>query len=186
MILALDLSKKRTGWAWWDGKSDRPRYGSWKLGSEFTPRGGVFKKLHLEMLNLYKVMRFEVVYQEAPIHPAQLQGGTNIESVRLASGLAAHVESFCEAGRPNIRRCCEANVSSWRRDFIGPQKRGTKSQTLKSLTKERCKQLGFPMVASDDEADAIGILTYAIGLEGLEAPWLKAVEAPLFADKPNG
>src|SRR3546814_3337437 len=48
--------------------------------------------------------------------------------------------------------------STWRVNFIGSQKRGTKRATLKDLTKERCRQLGMKP-QNDDEADAIGILT---------------------------
>src|SRR3546814_16325839 len=50
--------------------------------------------------------------------------------------------------------------STWRVNFIGSQKRGTKRATLKDLTKERCRQLGMKP-QNDDEADAIGILTHA-------------------------
>src|SRR3546814_19503842 len=60
--------------------------------------------------------------------------------------------------------------STWRVNFIGSQKRGTKRATLKDLTKERCRQLGMKP-QNDDEADAIGILTHAAESLGLSPPW---------------
>src|SRR3546814_15740462 len=59
--------------------------------------------------------------------------------------------------------------STWRVNFIGSQKRGTKRATLKDLTKERCRQLGMKP-QNDDEADAIGILTHAADSLGLSPP----------------
>src|SRR3546814_14377532 len=60
--------------------------------------------------------------------------------------------------------------STWRVNFIGSQKRGTKRATLKDLTKERCRQLGMKP-QNDDEADAIGILTHTAESLGLSPPW---------------
>lgn len=183
--LALDLSKKNTGWAIWDGQSDRPRSGSWTLGSEFSSDGQVFGKLHRCLSDLYKVMPFERLYFEEPINPAQLQGGTNIQSIRILSGLAAHAQSFAAVKR--LRAVKEINISTWRRDFIGDmvvkqvnagvrakRKAGGKASgtdQLKRLTIERCRQLGMDP-RSNDESDAIGILTYAVLLNGETPPWL--------------
>ena len=45
---------------------------------------------------------------------------------------------------------------------------------------ERCRQFGFTP-RKNDEADAIGILTYAILLNGVTPPWLadETLRAPL-------
>jgi len=168
-ILALDLSKWSTGWAVWSDGDNNARYGHWQLGSEFTSDGGVYVALHRRMSELCQLCAVEHLYFEDPIHPAQLQGGTNINSLRLLSGLAAHAESFAEAMR--FRSVNRINVMSWRGDFIGKQPRGTKRTTLKDLTIERCRQLGF-QPRRDDEADALGILTYASLVRGLMPPWL--------------
>lgn len=175
-VLALDLSKRSTGWACWNGESERPIYGHWRLGSEFTTDGAVFAKLHSEMNALFRVQRYDVIYFEEPIHPAQLSGHTNAKTIRLAAGLAAHVESFAYA--VCCRRVEAINVQTWRKDFIGRQsipkggKRGDARNLLKELTIERCRQLGFTP-QRDDEADAIGILDYALGLNGIVPPWRK-------------
>ena len=186
MYLALDLSKVSTGWAWWDGDTVLPRYGHWQLGSEYTSEGGVFAKLHQNMSDLYRVCRFEHIFAEEPIHPAQLTGATNIRTIRLCAGLAAHVHSFAHA--MGCRSVLEFNVESWRPAFVGRiesddakraarqakkagDARASARGALKSLTVGRCRQLGMDP-RKDDEADAIGILTHGLLVSGITPPWL--------------
>lgn len=170
-ILALDLSQRSTGWAVWPEGADKPRFGHWQLGSAYTSDGRTYAKLHECLMDLRALVRFELVYFEDPINPAQLSGHTNIDTLRVLAGLAAHTESYCAAVK-GVRRVERINISSWRRDFIGKQKRGTKRQTLKDLTIERCRQLGFNP-SRDDEADALGICDYACTLNGIVPPWRK-------------
>jgi hypothetical protein len=194
--VALDLSKSSTGWAAWRPGWELPRYGHWVLGSEYTSRGGVFTKLHQNMSDLHRVVcPIEFLFVEEPISPAQLQGGTTINTLRIASGLAAHAESFAHA--MGVRRIQEFNVSSWRGDFIGRVEnaeakararrakkagdaRASARADLKALTIERCRQLGMTP-RKDDEADAIGILTYGLLISGVQPPWLatEVLRAPL-------
>lgn len=186
--LALDLSKTSTGWAHWDGVRDRPDFASWRLGSEYTTEGGVFAKLHEEMAALHSLMPFETLFLEPPINPAQLQGHTTINTIRLAIGLASHAHSFAHAYRSHVRAVHEINVESWRPDFIGKihsdaaravarrakkagDSRASARDTLKALTIERCRQLGLSP-RTNDEADAIGILTYGILSRGVTPPWI--------------
>lgn len=184
-IAALDLSKTSTGWAAFDSEgSGKPIYGSWVLGSSFTSNGGVFAKLHECMADLHSILPFDICYIEEAINPSQLQGFTNIQSLRLASGNAAHAESFCYAYGV---RFMPLNVGVWRGPFIGKMeqqqakaearalskekgKRVSARDTLKRLSVARAKQLGFTP-KNDDEADAIGILDYAIEVEGMTPPW---------------
>lgn len=184
-ILALDLSKTSTGWAYWDGEAQKPRFGHWRLGGEYTSDGGVFVKLQSSMADLRSIARFEWIYFEEPIHPANLSGGTNIHAIRLATGLSSHTESF-----GHVMGCTTKaiNVEQWRKAFIGDDiARQTKADArqrakvlgkkisardkLKKLTIERCQQLGMSP-RKDDEADAIGILTYACQLNHITPPWL--------------
>lgn len=185
--LALDLSKSSTGWCWWDGESARPQFGHWTLGSEVTTDGQVFQKLHLCLAEHWQVMPFrDRIYIEEPINPGQLTGKTTIQTIRLAIGLATHVQSFAKAY--GLRPPHEINVTRWRADFIGKidndaamaearrqKQAGKKSAsarpTLKALTMARCHQLGLKP-RKDDEADAIGILTYAMLGKGITPPWL--------------
>lgn len=190
--LALDLSKTGTGWAYWDGQSQAPQFGRWVLGSEYTTNGGVFAKLAGNLAEHHQVMPFEQVFVEPPIVPSQLQGNTTIHVIRLATGLAATVEYFChqyrEHDRYPTRLPQEMNVESWRPDFIGKianaeakakarrekkagNTRASARDTLKALTIARCKQLNLHP-RSNDEADAIGILTYGILTRGETPPWI--------------
>lgn len=194
-ILALDLSKTNTGWAVWDGASAKPLYGSWVLGSEYSSDGMVFAKVHERMMEHHQVFGFEYVAIEAPISPAQLQGNTTIQTIRLASGIAAHVHSFAHAF--GLRPVIEVNVSSWRPDFIGKihdqqakadarrrkkagDSRASARDSLKALTIARCRQLGMTP-KKDDEADAIGILTYCLLTRNVQPPWMmdETLLAPL-------
>lgn len=167
-ILALDLSKRSTGWAVWMRDWPRPRYGHWVLGSEYTPDGRTFGKLHRRLKELRALVRFDTIYFEEPIGAAQLTGHTNIATLRVLAGLAAHAESYAAATR--CRLCQRVNVSSWRKHFVGRMPRGTKSKDWKYYAKERCRLYGFAP-QKDDEADALGILDYACELQGIVPPW---------------
>lgn len=184
-VLALDLSKTRTGWAGWQKGWDSPRFGSWQLGSEYSSDGMVFGKVHERLSEHWQVFGFDRVYFEEAINPANLGGHTNIGTLKLLSGIAAHVESFCYAYSIPV---CAVNVSRWRSDFLGKmvvkdtkakakalrnagQSKAGATGELKSLTMERCRQLGLSP-RYNDEADAIGILDYALDFhEHVTPPW---------------
>lgn len=185
MYLGLDLSKTSTGWAVWNGEAAAPRFGHWRLGSEYTSDGMVFAALHQNMAGLYTVMPFQFIFAEEAINPANLAGNTNLHTLRLASGLAAHVHSFAHAY--SCRQVLEFNVSAWRPPFIGRMNsdaarkaardakkagdpRASARKDLKALTVARCRQLGFAP-RCDDEADAIGILTHGCLARGVTPPW---------------
>lgn len=199
-ILGLDLSKSSTGWCIWDGVAGEPRYGSERLGSEYTSDGQTFAKLHVLMHDLWRtISHFDYVAIEAAINPAQLQGNTTIQTIRLASGLAAHAHSFAYA--MGCKPVIEVNVSSWRPDFIGKfhsdearrlaraakkagNIRASARDSLKALTMERCRQLGLNP-RKDDEGDAIGILTYTVLTHGETPPWIanEVLRQPLGATR---
>ena len=186
-FVALDLSKASTGWALYEHGSDRAHYGHWQLGSEYTPDGGVFCKLHQCLSDLHSLNKFDHLYFEDTLPPVKLQGFTNINSIRLAAGLSSHAESWGEAlGMRTIQR---VNLESWRPEFIGrvvsqQAKRDARNKskqldkkvsargTLKALTIARCKQLGWTP-RNDDEADALGILDYVLTLHQIIPPWRK-------------
>jgi hypothetical protein len=168
-FLALDISKRRTGWSLWARGDTTARFGHFVLGSEYSNDGQTYAKLHERLMELHQVARIERIYMEKAIHPSSLTGHTNIDTLRVLAGLNAHVHSFCTA--MSLPQPVEVNITSWRRDFIGPQKRGTKSATLKSLVMERCRQLGFAP-RYDDEADSLGLLDYALDFhEHVTPPW---------------
>ncbi len=168
-LMSLDLSKRSAGLAGWDGKS-QPVVLSKELGSNLTSHGMVFARLHGVMNDLTKVMGgIDAIYCEEPLQPQALAGHTTFDTIYLAYGLAAHAASFAEAKGVRFHM---VNQSVWRRHFIGRMKRGTKRATLKDYAKERARQLGFTP-RNDDEADAIGLLTYACEREGIQPPWTR-------------
>lgn len=169
-ILSMDLSKRSTGWALWDDTMPKPVSGLWSLGSELTPAGRSFLRLHQAMNDLWQVTPFDIVVYEEPLNLGPHAGFTNRDTIFVLTGLAAHVDSFCEARA--IRKVRSVNNVSWRRHFLGPMKRGTKRVRLKELAMERCRQLGLSP-AKDDEADALGVLDYMCDLEGIMPPWRK-------------
>lgn len=177
-ILSLDLSKRSTGWAIWQEGWDMPRYGSVQLGSEYTCDGRTYVKLHQVLSDLrMTVSKFEAIYFEEPINPAQLTGHTNIDTLRVLSGLAAHTLSFSYA---LSIRAQAVNITSWRRFFVGKMPRGTKTKEWKDYAIERCHQYGWKP-RTNDEADALGILDYACDLQGVTPPWRvdETLRAPL-------
>lgn len=177
-ILSLDLSKRSTGWAIWQSGWSAPRFGSVQLGSEYTTDGGCYVKLHHVLRDLrVAVSRFESIYYEEPINPQALTGHTNADTLRVLSGLAAHACSF---GHAMGLRVQAVNITSWRRHFVGKMPRGTKTKDWKAYADERCRQYGWKPQNSD-EADALGILDYAVSLEGVRALWSEneTLRAPL-------
>ena len=195
-ILALDLSKARTGWAIWHSGWDMPRYGSVELGSAYTSPGRVYAKLHEELAGLFTAAGFEAIYYEAAILPQNLSGNTNLQALQLAAGLAAHVQSFAYVASC---RTTEVNISTWRKDFLSSDTvssvraeirarkaaggKGSARDKLKKLTVDRCRQLGFSP-RYDDEADALGILDFALDFhEHVRPPWRanEVLRAPLGA-----
>lgn len=158
--LGLDISKHSTGWACWGPDDEKLAFGWWRLGSEFTSRGAVFANLHARMSEVQDTYgQIDAVFFEEAIDVRALSGHTNIDTIKVLGGLNAHAESWgCAMG---CRIVQGVNQSRWRRDFIGPIRRGTKRATLKEMAMARCRQLGFRTYV-DDEADAIGILTYGL------------------------
>lgn len=167
--LALDLSKTSAGWAHWAPGMDLPACGTWELGSGIlTSPGRVFMRLHQRMNDIQTVTPLTSISYETPLYLDVWQPAAHKEAHLLLVGLAAHVESYCDA--LGIRICRSVSMATWRRHFIGKMKRGTKSAELKDFAMQRCRELGIKP-SRHDAAEAVGILDYAMHLEGIEAPW---------------
>ena len=169
-VLALDLSKSSTGWALCDDESAMPDYGSWELGIKLTSDGRVYANLHRRLSDLNSLGKIDAIFYEEALNPMNLNGKTNINSLRILSGLCAHTESWGYAMGCRIIR--PVNLQSWRKFYIGKMDQGTKSKVLKDYTMERCQQLGFSP-KNDDESDALGILDYSYEYRGITPPWRK-------------
>lgn len=179
-VLALDLSKRSTGFACWGEGDEKVASGCWELGSEFTSDGRVFANLHARMHDLHRIARIDALFIEETLDPRVLSGHTNIATLKVLSGLSAHAKSFAEAMSFKIVR--EVNQTTWRRHFIGSMKRGTKSVDLKDYAMQRARQLGFKP-RRHDEAEAIGILDFACDQIQMRPYWVadQVLRAPLVA-----
>jgi len=167
-VLGLDLSKRSTGWACWAPGDERAHSGTWILGSEHTTRGRTFAKLHQHMSDLNKLGKIDAIFFEQTIVPAQLQGHTNIDTLLVLSGLAAHAESWGEA--MGCRAIYAVNQSTWRRFFLGKLPVGMRSTDLKDMAMKQARRLGFHPT-KHDQAEAIGIMDFGCEQLGLNPPW---------------
>lgn len=168
-IIALDLSKRSTGWAVWHQgwHVPFPRYGSVQLGSEYTSDGGTCLKLHRTLADLHATLGFDHLYFEKPLTQMQRGGASNTGN-DIQVKLVGHAESFGEAFA--LRTVMGIDIASWRKHFVGKMPRGTKSKDWKWYADERCRQYGWKP-RNSDEADALGLLDYCISLQGVTPPW---------------
>lgn len=165
--LSLDLSIKSTGWAMWSTGAERAASGTWPLAADVSWRGRAYCRLHRNLMDLHRVTAIDHIVFEEPLPHAAVKGNTTIDTLAAMAGLAAHAESFAEAVGASHR---SVNMATWRRHFLGSMPRGTKTLDLKAMAMTRCRELGFDP-AKHDEAEAIGLLDYAVSLAGVIAPW---------------
>lgn len=183
-LLALDISKSCTGYAFWRLGDERALLGHFSLGSSMSSNGEVYAKLQQRLNDLRMTLGFERLVWEQKLSPQNLGGISNYQTIALLGGLEAHAESFAAVFRIPARA---VNVSSWRPDFLGrdeiagvrqaikerEKREGKKigtSDALKVATMERAKQFGHAP-RKQDEADALGILDYELLTRGITPPW---------------
>lgn len=161
---------------------ERPAFGTFELPSADADLGRVGYNLHVSLSRLHSLHPFERVFYEAPIPPSQMMGRTQLHVTAKVFVIAGHIESFCYA--KNIR-CRQVGMGAWRRFFVG-KGAGEKTATFKSWSRDRCRQLGWN-VRDHDEADACGILAYAVSLDPeFSPPWHHALTfAEQFQPKPK-
>lgn len=179
-VLALDLSKRSTGFARHASGDAKPRHGVWQLGGQFTGMGDVFLKVHRCLADECVFGKPDLIAYEEPLLLGPAAGNTTADTQKLLIGLAMHVESFCAA--KNIP-CRPISLAQWRRWFTPelqkPHIKNDLGVTIKNPSYDpkgdvirRCKQLGLAP-ESDNDADALGILSYARALEKVVMPWME-------------
>lgn len=180
MFLGLDPATS-FGWAAWTPGMARPASGSFDLPDAEENLGRVGFAVHVELARLLTVHNFDRIYFEAPIG-SQKRERTNLRTVEKALAISSHIESFAYA--KNIR-CRQVHMGTWRRFFVG-KGAGEKGATFKAWARERCKQLQWN-VRNSDEADACGVLAYAVSLDpDFIPPWFDELTfAPQFAPQPK-
>ena len=167
-ILALDQSETSCGFAVWGPEDACAASGTWCLGSEYTPPGVVFAKLHENMTGLHQLGKIDAVFFERPRHLDGWNEHSNANAHLLLVGLAAHIMSWGEAMGCRIIR--DVHMATWRRHFLGTMPRATKSAELKDMAMRMSRALGFrPRI--HDQAEAIGILDYACAVLKLDPYW---------------
>lgn len=117
------------------------------------------------LVGLIKQYKVRKVIVEAPFM------GPRPGAVLLAAKMFGVIELTCEAHQIP---CVEATAGQWRRHFLGLTRAPTKMQGkgkvaarrhwLKQRALVACKARGWP-VETDDEADAIGLLDFALSLD---------------------
>ncbi|PYF05007.1 hypothetical protein BJ122_102233 [Rhodopseudomonas faecalis] len=150
-ILALDLAKT-TGWAY-GAPGEEPIYGSVTFGNENTTRARVLRNCREWMVSFLVASPARLVVFEAPLTPGQLQGHTNIDSIRLLIGIAETVDELL-FDRADVR---EARVSDVRTFFLGTNR--IKRADAKDATKYKCRKLGWSP-QDDNAADALALWCY--------------------------
>lgn len=169
MFVALDIAT-RCGWAAWTVGWEKPIYGTWTLAGDAGEVGRKGVELHRKLADLHQMEAIDRLYFEGGIPTnGGIAAKTNMTTIYLLAGLAAHAESFAYAVNA---RCRNVPQTSWRKHFVGRgiRPKGVPYKDFKALSTARCHELGwFP--ADDNAADACAILDYAIHLSGTPTPW---------------
>lgn len=169
--LALDIATN-VGWAQWAPGWEKPACGTWRLPGGAHELGRKACALHQQLADLHSLTEITRIYFEGGIPPSALGGHSNMTTIYVLAGLAAHAESFAHAVSA---RCRNVPNASWRKHFVG---RGSRPKAMnptqfKNLSMQKCHEIGW-RPDSLDAADALGILDYSLHLAGIETPWQKA------------
>jgi hypothetical protein len=171
MFVALDIATN-CGWAAWEPGWEKPIYGTWVLRGDAGEVGRKGIELHRYLTDLHSMAKDGItrLYFEGGIPTNNLGGMTNMQTIYLLAGLAAHAESFAYAVSA---RCRNVPQTSWRKHFVGRGIRkgsGLDVKGFKALSTARCHELGW-MPKDNNAADALAVLDYAIHLSEITTPW---------------
>ncbi len=168
-LLALDISPKRTGYAFaLDERAPAPRASSWTGGDHGDiPRSCA--EIAQSVAQLCGLIKPAVCVIEAPLQIAHGGFSSGHIVLLLTSMFGAAAGSAHAAGC----RVYPANVQTWRKHFVG----AARPQNPKRVTIDRCKLIGWEP-KNDDEADAMGLWHY--GMSVYFKHW-RQVGTPMFA-----
>lgn len=173
----LGLSATSKNWRVYDGGKSSVAHGAWRLKTEWSKEGEPHAKLHDYLTALHDFCGFEHIFFERALAQSQRGDATN-QSNDILVELIGHVKSFHFAYQ--LRRLIGIHRASWQKAFIGSVKRGTKRATITQMYSARARQLGFAF-RKDDEAAALGLLSYGLLTSNIQPPWLanEVLQAPL-------
>ncbi len=164
-LLALDVSSKRTGYAFGtDAGTPAPRASCWAMpgdGDLHRARAA----LATSIASLCGLIHPAVVVIEAPL---QIFG----RSAHTAFVLTALYGAASAAAHNSGAAVYDANVQTWRKHFTGQ----ARPDNPKQATIDRCKLIGWEP-KNDDEADAMGLWHW--GMSTYFRHW-RQVGTPLF------
>lgn len=143
-ILALDLSKRSTGWAIGYGNGF-----PLARSVSFTPsnRGGVFAQYMAWLRDRLLTNDPDLVVYEAPIMSARAKGST--DTLMILMGMAAITEAVCSMKAVTV---VSVAVPTWRKAFLG---HGFPYDP-KAEAKQMCGLLRWE-ISNTDESDACGV-----------------------------
>jgi Holliday junction resolvasome RuvABC endonuclease subunit len=153
-ILALDLATT-TGWAV-GGGNVKVRHGTLRLhASSLVGIGGICAELIDRVADLVVAHEPNRVIFEAPM----MIGGRSAHTARVLIGLSVAVEIFCY--RRSIP-CTEERVDTVRSAVLGRARFGGRDEAKLAVMKW-AGLVGYKP-ANDNEADALALLDYALGM----------------------
>lgn len=169
MLDVLGLSRVSKNWRVYGDGEWSVAHGAWRLKTEWSREGEAHAKLESNLGVLQRVFGIEHIIYERALAPQQRGGASNPGNDILVE-LLGIVKKFHFERR--LRRLEGVHRGSWQSEFIGRQKRGTKRKTLLDLIEDRADQLGFTC-RKNDEAAALGVLTYWLLTNSFQPPWLQ-------------
>lgn len=184
------------GWAAWKPGMDAPAHGIIPLPSPTAGNIGqalVRHEQHIRFIEreLGPIAGLSYEWTPPPSGKAKTKPGakpdevvhedairTNMRTLKIMLGLSGNIERMSAVlGVP----CEPINNASWRRVVLGKQPFGTKKPKWKELSKAWAAEMGL-VVKGDDDADALGQLTYRLIKLNIWHPWRDAaIRGALFS-----
>jgi hypothetical protein len=173
-VLALDLAT-RAGWALHSSGDAAPKFGTLDLRDQ---PGQVGKAMETLRLAIGAIQREYGPLTMIVFEQQHLAGHGNLNSLKKLICLAGMVEwmAHCLSAE-----CREVNIAQWRQHFLGKPaprvKNGRRVSTWDRVTAKaaaiaRCTAYGWDVEDSDDAAEALGILDFALALDADHVrPW---------------
>jgi hypothetical protein len=161
-ILAMDQSLSSTGWALWDSGDPLPRSGAWPLCDGGSRRAMGFVQIHREISNIHAEREINILAHETPLKlPTD-----KLHNLLGTYGLVGHIESIA-----HVKKCTLYSIAQrdWRDTWFNGMV-VTGRVNLKRQAIERARQFGMNP-ATDDEAEACGMLDHLMHVLKITPPW---------------
>ena len=180
-VAVYDLSG-RAGWAVYAPDMDQPEHGVLRMPPATVEgsAGPAFKLLFDHVAWINRRWPLATIGYEQFIAPT---GGKKDEDKDFVTSPKTTLQ---QVGKVAIVQCCATmlrieshaiNNASWRRYWLGSQKRGTKREEWKDMSVAKAAALGWSP-KSDDDADALGQLHFLLNKLGIKPDWWRYDPTP--------